>query len=340
MKKLFLKVFFPSSARALNMAEKIEYFSPSEISDDELPNFDLFPELFNTDSTKQNESYEKQQLAQIDSFISENANRNTVKKTKSDLTVWRRWLNKESFETRELEDIPPERLDVLLSLFFMNVRKLDGGEYELQTFTCFQMSFDRHHRQMGKSYSIISDKEFEKSRTVLKSKLKSLRRQGKGQKPNKAQPLTTDEIEKLWEEKQLGGHSPQSLIRTVWFNNTVYFGWRARDEHRKLRFGDIQFRRDVGDDQEYAIWLFERGSKTRSGATEFCHDRQFCPRMYATGNDRCPVKFLKFYMEHHRPEEMRNPDGPFYLAIIQSPKINRLYGTNVSHWVNIHLGIS
>ena len=59
MKKLFLKVSFLSCARALNMAEKIEYFSLSEISDDELPNFDLFPELFRTDTTKQNESYEK-----------------------------------------------------------------------------------------------------------------------------------------------------------------------------------------------------------------------------------------------------------------------------------------
>ena len=136
-----------------------------------LPNFDLFPE-FSFDvqpETATNDLDEEQQLAEIANFIEENANENTVKKTKSDLSVFNRWL-KSTKETRSLEDIPHERLDILLCLFFKNVRKMDGDEYEPQTLTSFQRSFERHLRKMGKSYSILDGPEFKKSREVLESK--------------------------------------------------------------------------------------------------------------------------------------------------------------------------
>ena len=62
-----------------------------------------------------------------------------------------------------------------------------GSKYELQTLTCFQRRYDHHLCQMGKSYSIISDKAFERSQAVLESKRKGFRCQSNGQKPNKAQ---------------------------------------------------------------------------------------------------------------------------------------------------------
>ena len=70
----------------------------------------------------------------------------------------------------------------------------------------------------------------------------------------------------------------------------------------------------------YATWLFERGTKTPSGAVEFSYERQFSPRIFATSTDRCPVRLLKSYMFDHRPQEMQKPNDPFYLAIIRSPK--------------------
>ena len=62
------------------------------------------------------------------------------------------------------------------------------------------------------------------------------------------------------------------------------------DEHRRLKFGDVEIRKDLGEEREYATWSFERGAKTRSGANEYVPDRPFCPRMFATCTDRCPVK--------------------------------------------------
>jgi len=46
---------------------------------------------------------------------------NTKKKTTYDLTIWRRYCSTVR-ETRALENIPPEELNILLCRFFMDVR--------------------------------------------------------------------------------------------------------------------------------------------------------------------------------------------------------------------------
>ena len=44
------------------------------------------------------------------------------------------------------------------------------------------------------------------------------------------------------------------------------------------------------------------------------HQRAFQPKIYATGGERCPVKYYKSF-EAHRPREMNASDSPFFLAI-------------------------
>jgi len=154
--------------------------------------------------------------------MEENRNENTTRKTKTDLNVWKRWCESVK-ETRAIEEIPAEELNSLLCHFFAKVRKLNGEDFEPGTLTSFQRSFDRHLRQVGKYYSILQDKTFEKSREALETKRKQLRQSGKGGRPNKALGLNSDELEKFWSEKQLGDHSPDALLRTIWLNNTMDF---------------------------------------------------------------------------------------------------------------------
>jgi len=176
-------------------------------------------------------------------------------------------------ERRRMENISREELNSLLAHFFIKVRKLNGEEFEPGTLTSFQRSFDRYLRQHGKNYNIIQDTIFETSREALESKRKQLRLSGKGGRPKKALGLANDEVEKFWSEKQLGDHSPEALLRTVWSNNTMNFGWRARDEHRKVLFGDLVRQEEGGERREYIIWKTERGSKTRTGGKEFGAER-------------------------------------------------------------------
>ena len=54
---------------------------------------------------------------------------------------------------------------------------------------------------------------------------------GKGQKPNAAEAITPAEERELFETGELGDHSPEAHIRTVWFFLTMHMGMRGRDEH-------------------------------------------------------------------------------------------------------------
>ena len=156
------------------MAENAHFFS--EENNECFPNFELFNENEFLETSNDLDDSE------ISLFIEENRNENTTRKTKTDLNVWKRWCESVK-ETRAIEEIPAEELNSLLCHFFVKVRKLNGEDFEPGTLTSFQRSFDRHLRQVGKCYSILQDKTFEKSREALESKRKQLRQSGKGGRP-------------------------------------------------------------------------------------------------------------------------------------------------------------
>ena len=106
------------------------------------PNFDVFSTFqldvlddelitageFLTEYTKnteptQTEKTENRQLNDDDikTFIEQNRNKNTKKKTASDLNVFYRWA-KTVKETRQLDEIQPQELDKLLAHFVLKVR--------------------------------------------------------------------------------------------------------------------------------------------------------------------------------------------------------------------------
>lgn len=111
------------------MAAKATF--PSKENDESLPNFDIF------DKNEFADTIDNPDDNEISSFIDENRNENTTKKTKTDLNVWKRWCESVK-ETRAIEEIPREELDNLLSHFFMKARKLNGEELEPGILTSFQ----------------------------------------------------------------------------------------------------------------------------------------------------------------------------------------------------------
>ena len=64
---------------------------------------------------------------------------------------------------------------------------------------------------------------------------------------------------------EFGDENPEALQRTVWWLLALHFGFRARDESRKLKLGDIVLQEDNETGNEVLIWKSERGSKTRRG---------------------------------------------------------------------------
>ena len=73
---------------------------------------------------------------EIEKFLQEQKSKNTQYKTKSDLNAWKKFCESLK-ESRAIENIPANELDLLLSkiLISVNVRKQNGTEYEPTTKT-------------------------------------------------------------------------------------------------------------------------------------------------------------------------------------------------------------
>ena len=161
---------------------------------------------------------------------------------------------------------------------------------------------------LSKNYLLTSSK-----RSVLAAKRKSLVKEGHGNKPNASRELTDGEEAKLFETGEFGNHHPLALQRTLWWFLSMQFGFRARDESRKLCWGDTVLDVDAVTGREVLVWTAERGSKMHQGL-EGGHQHQFCPKAFATGTNRCPVLYYKLFKVRH-PQKANSPESPFYLAV-------------------------
>ena len=125
--------------------------------------------------------------------------------------------------------------------------------------------------------------------------------------------MSDEEENVLFASGEFGDSTPQALQTTVWWLLSMHFGFRARDESRKLQWGDIELQKDPTTGVEMLVFLTERGTKTRTGK-ERGHQRAFQPKAFATKTDRCPVKYYKLFRSH-RPAAMNSEDSPFFLAV-------------------------
>lgn len=100
----------------------------------------------------------------------------------------------------------------------------------------------------------------------------------------------------------------------------MHFGLRGRQEHHDMMVEDISIERD--DDGVEFITFSEGPTKTRQGGLRV-KPRLATPKMFATGEKRCPVALFKQYLEK-RPEEMKKT-GPFYLAVIDKPQTSAVW---------------
>lgn len=253
-------------------------------------------------------------MNEFSNFIADQQPKSTKQKTKYDLQTWYNFCEQKN-EMRKVEDIPFEQLNLLLCSFFKDVTKKNGEVYEPSTLTSFQRSIQRYLNSKGSTANLLKGDEFKLSREVLKSKKKKLVvDHGKGNRPKATRVLSEVEEDKLFAEGEFGSQNPVALQRTVWWLLALHFGFRARDESRRLLWGDVSLENDPETGNEILVWKTERGSKTRHGQDESSGRRAFYPTAQATGNERCPVMYYKMF-KSHRPLLMNQPESPFYLAI-------------------------
>ena len=77
--------------------------------------------------------------------------------------------------------------------------------------------------------------EFRKLQDALGSKRKQLKKKGLGNKPNAFRELFLSEETKLLETEIYVCKDPAGLQRALWWMISKHFGFRGKDESRKLK---------------------------------------------------------------------------------------------------------
>lgn len=243
-------------------------------------------------------------------------NSNTVRSTSFWLNVWKTWCEEKNI-VNKIEENEPEKLNKLLETFYAEVKNKNGEDYEPDSLRVMMAALDRHLNEKGYKFSIIKDREFHSSKQVLEGKARQLRQSGMGKRPNKARSLTREEEEVLWEAEKFGTKTPDALICTLWWVLTQFFGLRGRQEHHGMKMEDFQL--CTNDDGVEFVQFTEGPTKTRQGGLN-SRKRDFQPRMFTVGGERCPVAIFKQFVER-RPPNMKF-SGPFYLSIKRNRRSN------------------
>ena len=196
--------------------------------------------------------------------------------------------------------------------YLMNLTKDDGSSYEPDSLTSIHRAIDRYLGDMGYSQSLVTSEDFKLSKQVLASKRKELKREGKGNRPNRAEPLTDGEEKLLWESEELGDSNPKCLQNAIWFLNTKVLGFRGSDESRQLKWGDITLESDLHG-KEY-LKFTERSTKTRTGENSDVRAYQPCLYQNQENTEQCPVRLYKLYRAR-RSQNMLDSEAPFYLTV-------------------------
>ena len=262
----------------------------------------------------------------VQHFLTANRAKETHYNTTTHTNRLKLFMVEELNDHREFWGIPAAELDHVLSQFFMKAKKINkssinklGELYQPDTLSNMRNAWQRVLEDKGSKLNIKTDPSFVQSRKVLSARRKQLTQKGLGNKPLATRPLTDDEVQKLFSTGYFGIENPLSLQRAMWWKITVNFGYRARDEARKLKFRDLKLSTDENG-LKYLEWDKERGTKTRTGEKHNSHQRAFNPKAVETPDEYCPIRIYEEFIKR-RPEESKTTDSPFFLAMVPDKNI-------------------
>ena len=124
----------------------------------------------------------------VDLLLEASTSNNTKKSTNNWIRQYDLWAKSRGF--RSMETYQPADLNKVLELFYVELRKVDGEEYEPDSLKIMLAGLEQHLKEKNFPVSIIHGREFTSSKKVLQGKARKLREMGKGKQPNKACSFT------------------------------------------------------------------------------------------------------------------------------------------------------
>ncbi len=255
--------------------------------------------------------------AEIREYSAQSAAKSTQKKMKNAIKRFQHYIC-ERGEDKHLLELDIEYLDALLAVYVKTLKKANGEHYEPVTVQSYSGCIRKYLSE--NMSNVDQEKSFPVTQAALQAKKKELKGLGKGNSPNKADGLSVEQEEHLWQCGALGDTSPDTLMNTLWYLTTKLLGFRGGQEAKQLLWSDIRkIEMDSGD----CYLLFnKRWTKTRDGIKN--NKREFPPKMFQNkvNPERCPVRLYELF-EELRPAECKCP--AFFLSVNHNPKATTWY---------------
>ena len=138
---------------------------------------------------------------------------------------------------KNISDMDAKTLNAVLTSYILSMRRMDGSDYEVSSVHNMFSSIARYLADTNSGVDLENDPAFKSSREAKAAKVKKLKAAGKGNRPQRAMPISMAEEEKMWSSGQLGDHEPMALTRAVWYQLSMSFGLRGRHEARQMTYG-------------------------------------------------------------------------------------------------------
>ncbi|XP_071116776.1 uncharacterized protein, partial [Haliotis cracherodii] len=197
------------------------------------------------------------------------------------------------------------QLNERLRFFYAEVRNAEGDLYSKSSFVGLRAAIHRHIRgpPFERSINIIQDREFHTANNVFLSMIKKLKRDGLDQTTHHA-AIPENDLKKIRES--LDTETPSGLLRKVWFDLTLGFARRGKENQRELTASSF---RVSTDEQGFEFIEMTHSEVTKNHRGDLKDSNGPNKRIYATSDQFCPVLSLKKYMSLLNPN-----NGAFYQA--------------------------
>ncbi|XP_075455949.1 transcriptional regulator QRICH1-like [Ascaphus truei] len=209
--------------------------------------------------------------------------------------------------------VPIAELNYGLCLMTKEARKHDGSPYDADMLFYLFLCMQKHMFDNNRIDNIFADLYYSKFLEKLHDVLK-----GWWPRVNPFGYMISSCIaeEMLWDCKQLGAHSPTTLLFTLMYFNTKYFVLKNVEQHSQLAFSKItkQTRKNpgIGKDKNCTIRFLRLYGQVQSGLK--VTEETYVEQLENPDNPlQCPIKLYDFY-RFKCPQGARGPTDAFYLV--------------------------
>ncbi|XP_043821381.1 transcriptional regulator QRICH1-like isoform X2 [Dromiciops gliroides] len=206
--------------------------------------------------------------------------------------------------------VPIAELNQGLCLMTQEARRQDGSSYEADVLYYLFLCIQKHMFDNNRIDNIFTDLYYLKF-------LERLHQVMKGWCPRVSplgHVLSSCIMEQmLWDCRQLGAHSPSTLLFTLMYFNTKYFILKTVEQHSQLAFSKVlkQTRKNagVGKDKSPTVRFLRLYGQILGGLKEMYGEQLENPENPL----QCPIKLYDFY-RFKCPQSAKGPSDAFYLV--------------------------